>query len=408
MKNLRLLGVGLIALSIAACGGDGSGAESAELGDVQQAIVVGPTKAPQLGPLSGYVRSDGISAVTYTTLPGVHRVPELALVNGRWIHSTLLADIFTFPTPYVRADGVSAVMLVDGRNADNRVIEMSLSNGRWSQNDLTAVTGAPRPVFAEAIAPYVRSDKVSAVLYCGGSGPDSHVIELSLGATGRWGFGDLSAISGTAGPGDCWGNAPLGYVRNDGFNAVVYRRTQDGHIYELALVGGTWGAADLTAAAGAVPAVGQVRPYVRADGVSAVVYASSDKHIRELALVNGAWRAFDLTAASGAPLRFSGTDPLPYVRSDGVSAVLFVSSDAHIRELALSGGKWTHWDLTAKAGAPRTPLNEGQQEMGAYVRHDLVNAVLYHTTDGHVHELSLPKGGSQWADSDLTKLVGTL
>jgi len=100
----------------------------------------------------------------------------------------------------------------------------------------------------------------------------------------------------------------------------------------------------------------------------------------------------------------AASDPVAYVRSDGVTAVLFKSSDNRIRELTLVGGSWVSSDLNAATGGP---LADGAG-LNAYVRADRVNAVVYRTADNHVHELSLAKGGGTWSHGDLTSIVGAI
>jgi hypothetical protein len=62
----------------------------------------------------------------------------------------------------------------------------------------------------------------------------------------------------------------MGYLRGDGVTAVVY----PGHdrIHELTLVGDHWLHSDLSRAAGTLTSSGYPFAYVRSDGVSSIVY----------------------------------------------------------------------------------------------------------------------------------------
>lgn len=185
--------------------------------------------------------------------------------------------------------------------------------------------------------------------------------------------------------------------------SVVYI-SNDGHIHEIALKG-SWQDRDLTAAAGApLTASGYVyaMPYRRSDGVSMIVYRGADNHVHSLHLelrqVGSAWQELwhwaDLTQLTGSPL--TNCDPYPYVRSDGISTVIYAGGDGHVHELRLQGG-WIGADLTAMSGAPAAsgcPI--------AYVRGDGINAIVYNSGD-HIHELRLDNG---WEVSDLTILSG--
>src|SRR5262249_54147020 len=125
------------------------------------------------------------------------------------------------------------------------------------------------------------------------------------------------------------------------------------HIEELRLNGSTWNAGDLSAITGAVAAVGNPAGYTRSDGFNAVLFRGSNNHVYELGLPAGSsqWQVGDLTAITGAPV--AASDPVGYVRADATNAVLFVSSDGHVRELSLPMGSssWSAGDLTAITGA---------------------------------------------------------
>jgi hypothetical protein len=249
-----------------------------------------------------------------------------------------------FPRGYVRADGVAAVVYLgitpDGQHTDGRLHELALLGGRdWTHFDLTQEAGAPPGGdYGGALKAYVRGDGITAVVYVGN---DRRIHELALLGAQSWRHFDLNAATPTGETGQLYLDA---YVRADGTTAVVYQG-EDDHVHELALVGGTdWRHFDLTKRATAptpAPAsnVTGVTAYVRGDGLSAVVFRGEDSHMHELALVGGThWEHFDLTAAAAA----RGTPAPPghsqraYVRADGISAVVYNSvGDNHIHELAL-------------------------------------------------------------------------
>jgi hypothetical protein len=247
---------------------------------------------------------------------------------------------------------------------------------------------------------YVRSDNVNAVVY---RGIDAHIHELALPRGGKWLHSDLTAppVAAPAAFG-----YPFGYVRSDQVNAVVYPFSwseTDNHIQELALpLGGTaWQHSDLTPVAFPAALLANPFGYVRSDQVNAVVYRGTGSHIQELALPLGGakWLPSDLTKLSSAP--GAAGDPFGYVRSDQVNAVVYRGTDNHIHELALprGGTKWLPSDLTKLSSAPAAA-----GDPFGYVRSDQVNAVVYRGTDNHIHELALPRGGTKWLPSDLTAL----
>jgi len=192
----------------------------------------------------------------------------------------------------------------------------------------------------------------------------------------------------------------MAYRRGDGVSTVVYVGA-DNHIHELYLElrrqGNTWQEvwhwADLSAITGSPAARYEPYGYVRSDGISAVVYMGDDSHIHELRLEDG-WIWADLTAISGAPTAGHG-GPAAYVRGDGINAVLFTDTQEHLCELRLDDG-WKWADLTELSGVP-----DLVDQLSAYVRSDGISTIIY--TGKHIYELRL-EGGWIWAD--LTAISG--
>jgi hypothetical protein len=82
--------------------------------------------------------------------------------------------------------------------------------------------------------------------------------------------------------------------------------------------------------------------------------------------------------------------------------VVYTTSDGHVHELSVTvGGAWQHADLTAITGAPVGNLmGDGYSwETGRSKQ------VLYRTDDGHLHELSVTVEGA-WQHADLTAITG--
>ncbi|NJM90835.1 MAG: trypsin-like serine protease [Myxococcales bacterium] len=186
---------------------------------------------------------------------------------------------------------------------------------------------------------YVRSDGFHSVVRTASNG---RVHELYLGS--NWTAGD---IQGSA-PGVA--SKLTAYRRADGVNAVVYRSTGN-RIIELALTGPQWTWADLSSWGGETPA-GNPVAYVKADGVSAVVYrGASTGHLIELRLGSRAWIATDLSTASGSGVSAS-SDPSAFVRSDGISSVVF-RSGSHIWELFQGADESWGWGVASAARPSR-------------------------------------------------------
>jgi hypothetical protein len=360
---------------------------------------------PASGNPAGYARSDARSSVVF--LDSAQHVSELALpgpgplsFQTKWSLGDISRTAPTAasnPVAYVRKDSVNAVVY---RSSDNHIRELSLSTVVWDWHpaDLSTNPSSPAPLATGNPAAYVRSDGYSVVVFRGAS--NNHIYELALPLGGTtWQWGDLSQIT-SAPPA---ASDPVGYVRADGTNTVVFRSVNDNHVRELTLSGTNWSAADLSAnASGAPPAVGVPRPYVRSDGYSIVVYRDSNNHIQELSLAPGAtsWRCADLFTSLAAPA--AASDPAPFVRSDTWNDVVYRGSDNHIHELALALGStsWQFHDLSLLTGAPAAT-----DTPSGYVRADGINAVVFRSSgDNHIRELWL--SGTDWHQGDLTADAG--
>ena len=229
---------------------------------------------------------------------------------------------------------------------------------------------------------------------------DGHIHEIAL--KGTWQDRDLTAAAGA--PVTYSGlPQPMAYRRSDGVSMVVYRGTDD-HIHSLYLdllrQGNDWQEvwhwADLSAITGSPAAASDPTGYVRSDGISTVVYTGSDGHIHDLRLETD-WIWADLTAIAGAPAA-SGGRPIAHVRGDGINTIVYkAASDGHICELRLDDG-WKWADLTALSGAP-PPMSD----LSAYVRSDGISTINYAGWDGHVHDIRLE---TDWIWTDLTAISG--
>jgi hypothetical protein len=304
------------------------------------------------------------------------------------------------PAGYARSDPTSSVVY-RGPNGDAKELYL-VSGGGWGLGDLTAVAtpAGLAPPAASDLASYVQSDQTNSVVY---RAANNDVYELSLNPSiGTWEATDLSFDANK--PPAAVGN-PGAYARSDGVGSALYRGT-DNHVHELAWVPDSAGNmtlehGDLTTASRGANAAGDPYGYVRADSVNAVVYLSSDSHVREMALVSGFWVPGDLTAVTGA--HAARGRPRGYSRSDHASAVVYRGTDNHVYELSLAplAQGWAVLDLTANSGAP-TAVSDPVP----YVRADNFNAVVYRGVNGHIYELDLGPGDSSWFSGDLTAIAG--
>jgi hypothetical protein len=302
------------------------------------------------------------------------------------------------PVAYVRSDGVNAVV---HRSSTAHINELRLSSSGWFWADLSDLAHVPNTAnTAGNPSPYVRSDGINAVVY---RGVDKHIHELRLTSSG-WVWADLSAQNGAP---DAEGD-PAAYVRSDGTNAIVYQDFGK-HIQELRLTTSSgWVPADLSHLAGAFDAHPNYGPaaYVRSDGISAVVYTDLFFFVEALSLTSSGWAPTPLSSLPFAP--FALGNPHGYVRDDGINAVVYLDIDRHITELrpgssGPSSSPWLPADLSDLAHVPNTDFAVGNPS--PYVRSDHVNAVVYRDRFNDIQELSL-SSGSGWFSADLSSLAG--
>lgn len=332
----------------------------------------------------GCAGPDGASAVFYTGRDDGH-IHELRLRGGTWAHSDLwkragIADSApkadASPMACVTPDQrISIAYVVEGKH----VHALQIQETSVSHLDVSALAGG----FADPIGPpphFVRGDGVLAIYYANSSGSNRGLHQLALSG-GRWVDSNItpqsqppfSAIFKTA-----------GFVRPGATASIIH--PQDG-LQEYALgLDGTWKKTNLLDGVSA-PAPNPLRwptAFIRADGVPSIVYADFTEHLHELAFTGGRWRATALTASASAPRLNGLAGPTAYVRADGVSAVVYCGENKRIQELSLVDGRWRHADLSGDANTDTFGFPF------AYVRGDGVSSVVYVSgQDRHIHELSL-------------------
>jgi hypothetical protein len=204
------------------------------------------------------------------------------------------------------------------------------------------------------------------------------------------------------------GVRPVGFMTRTGADEIIY--SSGGRVWELASAdnGVTWAKYNVSASVGAPLIVGAPRPYVRSDAVNAVVYRdSATNHLRELSFANGAtkWTERDMFFFAGIGNRKAASDGVPYIRADGVNAVVYLDqATGHIWELerTISADAqhtdWTAKDLTALTGAPLPlPFSDTPPASGS-IRSDGTTAVVFRGPGGQVYQVRYIDGAWQAYD----------
>jgi len=349
---------------------------------------------PSSGRSAGLARPDGLSSNFYRGPSS--EVKGITLNSlGQWAIENLSSLSGSGPalgniSAYVSKGGYSNVTF---RGSQAHLLQVAAIGNQWVLTDFFNTIAAPAA--AGGPSGYARADQYSAIVYRGTNG---HIYEVAQPVSGAPGLGDLMAAAPTAA---LAGEDPFGFVRGDNKSSVLYASTSDRHVRELAL-GSGWTPVDVTATVGGAASAGRVRGMVRSDGYTTATYRAADGHIWELSMAPGQSSWTGSTDLSGAGVPTAAGDPVPYVRRDGVNAIVFRVTDGRVGELALVNGGWAFGDLNqASNGAP---LAKDTSTPTGYVRADGVTVVVYESAAGRVIELALVQSG--WVQSDLTSIVG--
>jgi hypothetical protein len=337
--------------------------------------------APTLGAQAGYERADSTDAVVYRSGSGMKELWKP--VASPWVLNTLPSTgVASNPATFVYPDGWSSIIY---RDSANKIRETYRFPGAasWTQAILSnALEGEPSA--AGDPAAYVRSDGWSTVVY---RSTGNQIVELGVPIGGSsWSWQNLTTSVGAP----LAASDPIGFVRHDAVNSIVYRDV-NGAVMQLArsVTNPNWSYISLNGnvanGAAAPPAVGKPFGFSTADDTSGVVYKDASSQI---------WLLM-IPASGGYPTKHlvSGTmlaigDPIGYVRSDGVTQIVFQVSGGHIMAVDWSPGRYgIVSDLTQLSGAPNAAIFAGSM-VTAYVRSDRTNAVLFKSTAGQIWEMS--------------------
>jgi hypothetical protein len=233
-----------------------------------------------------------------------------------------------------------------------------------------------------------------------------HVIELAW-HTDHWLSADLTTLS-QAPPAKIGGALAVSTVTNN--EPRLYYTTENDRVQELAWYDGAWHHLDLTGVTGsplassntalvALSVAGDVRVYY-------LVEYGFDKHIYELALVEGSWRASDLTATTGAPPAAPQTLHAFTIGIQEDPRVYFFGEnylDWEVHELAWYSGGWSHRNLTGDLGVVAATFESPL--LGMSVMHSPRVYYMSYTPSGyHVQELAWVV--DRWTHSDISARAG--
>lgn len=199
---------------------------------------------------------------------------------------------------------------------------------------------------------------------------------------------------------------PFGWVQNaSGDQNIVYRGT-DGHLHELWRAGDRSGGGDLSASAGAPPAMTSPTAFLGADGVTQYVTYAGAASLHLLAWTTGAPTSYDITGLVGTP---ADIVPAGYaVPSLGRNEVIVRDTNGHLHEIYWSSlPNFNARDLHEAAAQSQcsAPAAIGNPAGYAFEAVPSQNAI-FRGTDGDMHELYWWTGGV--CHTNLTENAGTI
>jgi hypothetical protein len=263
----------------------------------------------------------------------------------------------------------------------------------WHYRDLSSATGAS------------LSEPVQIAAFQTDGGPRTYYVDRGdniqeLAWYGNsWHRRNLTALMGTPPAYDYPGVAgfPL-----PGIGSRLYYQDRSSHIHELDLTSGVWRHRDLTAETGApVEDVISLTAFALSPTNLRVYYiARFTGHVHELAYSGSRWSHKDLTATTNATAAIGKLAAFPINGRDVRLYYVVRDPSRHVHELDQTQGVWRTRDITADAGAPaaRGLMVSGFHVGGADSR------IYYEDVAQHLHELSYSQGG--WHHRDINVAAG--
>jgi len=280
--------------------------------------------------------------------------------------------------PFALVDTARNTEILLFRSGDGKVRSLYWSTGPVGHDDLSGTAGAPGAA-GDPVGYYFAPGDTFHVVY---RGTDNHLHELYWFGVAPVGYG--GNLTGTIGAPKAAGN-PSGFINAAGVNIVAYRSV-DGRILSVYWADGPSGLDDLSGTAGTPRAAGDpVGYYTPHDDTHQIVYRGTDNHLYELYWPNVAPVAgWNLTASAGAPPAV-GTPSAFYHAPSNVKHVIYRSADGGMHQLwwVPGGGAPTWVNLTSLASAP--PAADGPAAFATdtpWLAH-----AAYRGNNGHIYEI---------------------
>ncbi|MEZ4610104.1 MAG: hypothetical protein R2838_07625 [Caldilineaceae bacterium] len=174
----------------------------------------------------------------------------------------------------------------------------------------------------------------------------------------------------------------------------IYFLAEDTHVHEVAWFSDAWHHRDVSAEAGAPPAsAGTALAVTNGPNDDPRVYflaeAEGELHVHQLAWRGNAWYHTDVTAAAGAPPAVNGSS-LTALTYHSEPRIYYVAADGHVHELAWMSyldpytAGWYHLDVSNETGAPTAAVDSSLASLTYHTE----PRIYYVAADQTVHELA--------------------
>jgi hypothetical protein len=242
----------------------------------------------------------------------VSDLTDLASLGGSALARTSFVNTYVTDFP---GQGPTARVVYQGVASHVWELFYIASSGMWGAADLTELTGAGNAgthTLLPLVTNFPNEGPVARLFFW-----DFNRRALGelfyVASDAAWRVADLTTVSGVSGT--AVGGTAAAYLTdfpNQGPAARLVYTDTGGHVRELFYIASsrTWGAADLSALAGAEAGTAVPRPpevyvtnFPNQGPTARLTYMSTDRHVRELFYIasDAVWRAADLTALTGAP-----------------------------------------------------------------------------------------------------------
>lgn len=269
------------------------------------------------------------------------------------------------------------------------------SSSSYGNADVTANSSGPAAGLGSDLTAFGDPSGGQHWSYLDGSGH----VRNAWWSQGTYGNADVTAAAGA--PLAAPGSSLAGFTDSSGTQHWIFLDSNY-HVHNSTWTNGTYGDMDLTTLMGSPAAV----PGSDLAGFTSGLhwsYLDSSQHIHNMWWANSSvFGDADVTSITGAAVAVSGSNIAAFADSSGGQHWTYFDANYHVQNLSWLNGNYGSADVTAATGAP--PAVPGSDLTG-FGDSNGVQHWVYLDSNLHLHDLSLAAG--TYGNNDLTALAGT-